>query len=141
LNLGTDAPKIFRALVESTAFGARAIAERFRSEGVRIDAVIALGGVAKKSPAIMQIVCDVMNMPIRVPRSEQTCALGAAMFAATAAGVHASIEKAMVSMGSGVDREYVPDAGRAKLYDALYERYKTMAGFIEQETLKGRTVA
>ena len=133
LNLGSDAPRIFRALVEATAFGARAIAERFRSEGVRIDAVTALGGVAKKSPAVMQIVCDVMNMPIRVPRSEQTCALGAAMFGAVAAGVHPSVEQAMKVMGSGVEREYRPDPGRAKAYDAIYARYSKLSRFVEEE--------
>jgi L-ribulokinase len=87
ISLGTDAPRIFRALVEATAFGARLIADRFRQEGVRIDGVTALGGVAKKSPFIMQTVADVMNMTISVPKSEQTCALGAAMCAATAAGI------------------------------------------------------
>ena len=141
LNLASDAPKIFRALIEATAFGARAIAERFRAEGVRIDAVTALGGVAKKSPAVMQIVCDVMNMPIRVPRSEQTCALGAAMFAAVAAGVHPTVEKAMQAMGSGVEHEYRPDPARARQYDVAYERYRVVAEFIEKETMKTRVSA
>ncbi len=141
MSLGSDAPRIFRALIETTAFGARAIAERFRSEGVRIDAVTALGGVAKKSPVIMQIVCDVMNMPIRVPRSEQTCALGASMFAAVAAGIHPNIETAMKAMGSGVEREYHPDPERAHLYDALYARYRALAGFVEQQTMKERVPA
>ncbi len=136
LNLASDAPKIFRALIEATAFGARAIAERFRSEGVRIDAVTALGGVAKKSPAVMQIVCDVMNMPIRVPRSEQTCALGAAMFAAVAAGIHPTVGEAMRAMGSGMEHEYRPDPARARQYDVLYERYRELATFIESETMK-----
>jgi L-ribulokinase len=138
LNLGSDAPRVFRALIETTAFGARAIVERFRAEGVRIDAVTSLGGVAKKSPVIMQIVSDVMNMPIRVPRSEQTCALGAAMFAAVAAGVHPDVGRAMQAMGSGIEREYHPDPARAQLYDALYERYKALAAFIEKETEKAR---
>ncbi len=64
LNLGSDAPRIFRALVEATAFGARAIVNRFVEEGVPIRGIIALGGVAKKSPFIMQIMADVLNMPI-----------------------------------------------------------------------------
>jgi len=88
LTLGTSAPAIFRALVEATAFGSKAIIERFRAEGVRIDGVIALGGVAKKSPLVMQIVADVLNMPIEVARNEQTVALGAAMAASVVAGVH-----------------------------------------------------
>lgn len=140
LNLGSDAPRIFRALVEATAFGSRMIVERFREEGVRIDGVIALGGVAKKSPFIMQTVADVMGMPIAVPRSEQTCALGAAMCAAAAAGVHPSLEAARQAMGSGIEREYRPDPVRAARYDRLFERYKRLGAFIEAGTLEdGRT--
>ena len=86
LTLGSDAPGIFRALVESTAFGAKMIVDRFVEEGIRIDGVIALGGVAKKSPLVMQIVADVLNMPIKVARSEQAVALGTAMAAAVACG-------------------------------------------------------
>jgi L-ribulokinase len=134
ISLGTDAPRIFRALVEATAFGARLIADRFRQEGVRIDGVTALGGVAKKSPFIMQIVADVMNMTISVPKSEQTCALGAAMCAATASGVYPSITAAMLAMGGGMDRAYVPDTARARRYDRLYERYRRLGAFVEEET-------
>ena len=65
LSLGTDAPRIFRALVEATAFGSKAITERYIQEGIPIKGVVALGGVAKKSPLVMQIVCDVLNMPIK----------------------------------------------------------------------------
>jgi L-ribulokinase len=139
LNLGSDAPRIFRALVEATAFGARSIADRFRSEGVRIEGVIALGGVAKKSPFIMQVVADVMNMPIGIPKSEQTCALGAATCAATVAGIYPDIPTAMNAMGSGKEREYLPDPARAKLYDQLYQRYKRLGAFLEQEIMHGRS--
>jgi L-ribulokinase len=138
LNLGSDAPRIFRALVEATAFGAKKIADRFLAEGVRIDGVIALGGVAKKSPFIMQIVSDVMNVPIRVPRSEQTCALGAAMFAATVAGIYPTVDAAKKAMGSGFEREYRPVAENAAKYAALYSRYSRLADFIERESEKDR---
>jgi L-ribulokinase len=140
LSLGSDAPRIFRALVESTAFGAKAIADRFRSEGVPIRGVVALGGVAKKSPFIMQIVSDVMNMPIRVPRSEQTCALGAAMSAAVVAGLYPTLADAMKAMESGWEREYTPRADYARRYAPLYERYSALARFIESGTnAPGRT--
>jgi L-ribulokinase len=76
LTLGTSAPRIFRALVESTAFGSRAIVDQFRKEGVAIDSVIALGGIARKSPFVMQLTADVLGMPIRVVASDQACALG-----------------------------------------------------------------
>ena len=66
IQLGTDAPRIYRSLVEATAFGSRAIVERFRAQGIRIDSAIAIGGVAKKSPFVMQTVADVMNMDVTV---------------------------------------------------------------------------
>jgi L-ribulokinase len=135
LNLGSDAPRIFRALVESTAFGARLIVDRFRSEGVKIEGVIALGGVAKKSPFIMQIVADVLAMKISVPKSEQTCALGAAMCAAAAAGIYPSIEESKKAMGSGFDAEYVPDPAASRAYERIYARYKTLGQFVEQQTM------
>ena len=138
LSLGSDAPRIFRALVEATAFGAKAIAERFRAEGVPIRGVIALGGVAKKSPFIMQIVSDVMDVPIRVPRSEQTCALGAAMFAGVVAGLYPSLGDSMKAMESGWERQYAPRADQARMYARLYERYCLLARFVEDETMGPR---
>jgi L-ribulokinase len=126
LQLGSDAPKIFRALVEATCYGARAINDRFESEGVPIQGVIGLGGVARKSPFIMQILADVLNRPIKITRSDQTCALGAAMFAAAAAGIHPTVSDAMDKMGAGFDQEYQPDPKRAKIYDSLYGKYQQL---------------
>ena len=133
LNLGSDAPRIFRALVEATAFGSKAIVDRFRSEGVRIDGVIALGGVAKKSPFIMQIVCDVLNMPIKVARSEQACALGSAMAAAVVAGVYPNISEAQKKMGGGFETTYLPIAENAAKYEVLYAKYLKLGELIEFE--------
>ncbi len=133
LSLGSSAPAVFRALVESTAYGSRRIVERFESEGVPIEEIIALGGVAKKSPFVMQTLADVHNRPIKVARSEQTCALGAAMFAAVAGGEYASVEEAIENMESGFEREYQPDPGRAAVYDRLYARYIRLGEFAESE--------
>jgi L-ribulokinase len=133
LSLGTDPPRIFRALVEATAYGSRAIVERFRAEGVAIEDVVALGGIAQKSPFVMQVTADVLNMPIKVATSEQTCALGAAMFAAVAAGIHDSVADAQTKMGSGFSRTYTPDAANAKLYDRLYEKYLQLGKTLEQQ--------
>ncbi len=133
LNLGSDAPRIFRALVEATAFGSKAINDRFIEEGVRIDGVIALGGVAKKSPLVMQIVADVLNMPIKVARSEQACALGSAMAAAVAAGVYNNTSEAQKKMGGGIETEYHPIPGNVEQYQKLYEKYKKFGEFIESE--------
>ena len=131
LSLGSDAPKIFRAIVESTCFGAKAIVDRFRKEGIPVNGLIGLGGVARKSPFIMQMMADIMNMPIRIHRSEQTCALGAAMFAATAAGIYNKVEDAMAAMGQGFDAEYKPDAGKVGLYAGRYQQYQDLGRFIE----------
>lgn len=131
LTLGTDAPRIFRALVEATAFGSKAIVDRFIREGVRIDGVIALGGVAKKSKLVMQIVCDVLNMPIKVARSEQACALGSAMAAAVVAGVYATTNEAQKKMGGGFEMEYHPIPENVEKYQKLYEDYLALGGFIE----------
>ncbi|MBK6283816.1 MAG: ribulokinase [Draconibacterium sp.] len=131
LSLGSDAPRIFRALVEATAFGSKAINDRFIAEGVRIDGVIALGAVAKKSPLVMQIVADVLNMPIKVARSEQACALGSAMAAAVVAGVYKNTAEAQKKMGGGIETEYHPIPENVEKYKALYEQYKKLGQFVE----------
>ena len=133
LTLGTGAPAVYRTLVEATAFGSRRIAERFKEEGILFEGVIALGGIAKKSPFVMQVLADVMNRPIRVARAEQAVALGAAMAAAVAAGVYPSFEKAQQAMGQGFEKEYVPDPEKAAVYDTLYKKYLALGGFIENE--------
>ena len=135
LSLGSDAPRIFKALVEATAFGSKMINDRFISEGVRIDGVIAIGGVAKKNPYVMQIVSDVLNMPIRVISSDQTCALGSAMAASVVAGVHKDFTAAQKAMGGGFEKEYNPDPVRAQKYDTLYQKYKKLGSFIEKELI------
>jgi L-ribulokinase len=135
LGLGSDAPRVFRAWAEATCFGAKSIADRFNSEGVPVKGLIGIGGVAKKSPYIMQMMADVMQMPIRIHQFEHTCALGAAMFAATAAGIYSNIEEAMAAMGGGFDKEYFPDPAKAVLYLKRYEKYNALGRFIEQKTI------
>jgi L-ribulokinase len=133
LSLGSDAPRIFKTLVEATAFGSRMINERFISEGARIDGVIAVGGVAKKNPFVMQIVADVLNMPIKVASSDQTCALGSAMAASVVAGLHKDVATAQKAMGGGFEKVYKPNPSKAKKYEALFKKYKKLGSFIEKE--------
>jgi L-ribulokinase len=133
LSLGSDAPRIFKSLVEATAFGSKMINDRFIEEGVRIDGVIAIGGVARKNPWVMQIVTDVLNKPISVASSDQTCALGSAMAASVMAGIHPDFESAREAMGGGFEKEYRPDPVKARKYDELYLRYKKLGAFIEDE--------
>lgn len=132
LDLGTDAPRIYRALVEATAFGARAIVDRFRSQGIRIDGAIAIGGVPRRSPFVMQVVADVLDMEVAVPAGEHPVALGAAMFAATAAGLHPRIEDAQRAMAAPIEIAYHPDPERATLYASLYRDYLALGAFVEK---------
>lgn len=134
LSLGSDAPRIFRALVEATAFGSKAIIERFREEGIRIERVIALGGIPQKSPLVMQICADVLDMPMDVAAADQACALGAAMFAATAAGLHPDVEAAQQAMGAGMSDRYEPIPENVAAYKPLYERYQALGSFLEDES-------
>ncbi|WP_207433094.1 ribulokinase [Sabulibacter ruber] len=141
LGLGSDAPRVFRALVEATCFGAKKIVDRFEEQGVPVKGLIGLGGVAKKSPFIMQMMADVMNMPIRVHKSEQTCAVGAAMFAATAAGLYEKVEDAMAAMGQGFDAEYFPNQERAEIYAKRYAKYNELGSSIEEHITSGSLAA
>jgi L-ribulokinase len=127
LNLASDAPRLFRAWVEATCFGAKAIMDRFNDEGVPVKGLIGLGGVARKSPYIMQVMANVMNKPLKIHSSEQTCALGAAMFASTVAGIYPNVEEAMNSMGHGFDISYAPEKSAAALYEKRFQKYKSFA--------------
>ena len=131
LTLGTTAPKLFRALVEATAFGAKAIVDRFCREGVAISQVVAVGGIAQKNDFVMQTTADVLEMPIKVVRSEQACALGAAMCAAVAAGVYPTVTVAQQQMGSGFSKTFIPRADLAPIYRELYQKYLTIGSDLE----------
>ena len=135
LSLGSDAVKMYRALAESTCFGAKAIVDRFIEQGIPIKGLIGMGGVAKKSPYIMQMMADVIGMPIRIHKSEQTCALGAAMFAATVAGVYEQVEDAMEAMGQGFEAEYLPNISNHTIYQKRYIKYIKLAEIIENTPL------
>ncbi|MCI0496225.1 ribulokinase, partial [candidate division KSB1 bacterium] len=133
LNLGSDAPQIFRALVEATAFGAKKIVDRFIEEGVQIKGVIAVGGIPKKSPFVMQVTADVLDMPIKVIASDQAVALGTAMAAATACGLYPTIEAAQQAMGSGFELVYEPIPEHAAQYQKMYDKYSKLCDFVEHE--------
>jgi len=136
VTLGTDAPKLFRALVEATAFGAKAIIERFNQENIAINQVVAIGGIPKKSPLVMQILSDVLDMPVKVAKSEQAVALGAAMFGAVVTGIYKSVEEAQKNMGSGFETTYYPDKKKAFIYNTLYAKYKKLGNILEDELRK-----
>ncbi|MDR2747147.1 MAG: ribulokinase [Treponema sp.] len=131
LGLGTGAVKLYRALVEATAFGARAIVRRFREEGIAIEGVYAVGGVARKSSLVMQTLADVLDMPIQVRKSDQAVALGAAMFAAVVSGIYPDIPAAQKALCPVIEKTYSPNPARRKIYDALYDRYRALGNFEE----------
>lgn len=136
INLGSTSPKVFRALVEATCFGAKKIADRFISEGIPIKGVIAIGGIAKKSPFIMQMMSDILNMPIKVVKSEQACALGAAIFGAVASNVYKDTFEAMNAMGSSFEMVYQPNKENLEAYKEVYVRYNRFGIAIEDHIMK-----
>lgn len=133
LTLGSSAPLIFRALVEATAYGSKAIVDRFLENGIEIKEIIGIGGISLKSPFVMQTMSDVLGMPIKVAKTEQSCAFGAAMFAAVVAGVYGKVEEAQSAMGQGFAFEYHPIAENHDRYQAIYERYVKLGTFTEAE--------
>jgi len=133
LDLGSDAPRVFKALVEATCFGARAIVERFEDEGIPIKGITGLGGVAKKSPYVMQTLANVLDMEIKIARADQSCARGAAMFAAAASGMFDNVNEAMEVMGSGFSEVYTPEQEKVSIYDELYKKYHSFGTFIEKQ--------
>lgn len=133
LSLGTKAAHIFKALVNAICFGSKNIVEHFQKQGVQIDRIIGIGGVAKKSPFIMQTLANVLNMPVKVATSDQAPALGAAIYAATAAGVYKDVITAAQAMGSDYEAEYFPQANTIDDYALSYNAYKQLGSFIETQ--------
>lgn len=131
LSLGTKAPHIFKALVNAICFGSKKIVDRFEEEGVKIEKVIGIGGVARKSPFIMQTLANVLNMPIIVAESDQAPALGAAVYAAVAAGIYPSVQEASRKMGSDFEAEYFPQTEHVEKYAELMNQYQILADFTE----------
>lgn len=132
LSLGTKAPHIFKALINAICFGSKKIAERFQEEGVQIDSVIGIGGVARKSPYIMQTLANVMNMPIKVAASDQAPALGAAIYAAVASGIYSNVVEASSYMGSEFEAEYHPQKESIETYRQWMDSYNELGAFIEK---------
>ncbi|MBS9464177.1 ribulokinase [Flagellimonas sp. 389] len=131
LDLASNAASMYKALVEATCFGSKRIVDHFIANGVPLKGIIALGGIARKSDFVMQTMADVLGLTIKVHRSEQTCAIGAAMFASVVAGIHPNVEKAMKVMGQGFDRRYQPNKKNTKILEKRYEMYLTTGAFLE----------
>jgi L-ribulokinase len=128
--LHTTRADVYRALIEATAFGARAIVERMIAYGVPVERVVCCGGIAEKNPLFMQIYADVLGYPMIIAGSPQTPALGSAAAAAVAAGAaaggHASFAEAQAAMVRDGDRQFVPDPAAKGVYDELYGLYREL---------------
>ncbi|MBS1700319.1 MAG: ribulokinase [Armatimonadetes bacterium] len=124
--LHTTAGEIYRALIEATAYGSRKIIERIEEYGVAVKEVVVCGGIGEKSPLTMQIYSDVLGRPIRISRSAQTCALGSAVMASVAAGVHGSVLEAAEVMTGYKDVVYQPRTDGVAVYNRLYELYSLL---------------
>jgi len=124
--LHTSAPEIYRTLIEATAFGALTIIKRFEEYGVPVKEVVNCGGIAEKSPLTMQIYADVCNKPMKISRSPQTCALGAAIFGAVAGGAFKSVQAAQKKMTGVKETVYKPNPKAVAVYKKLYALYRSM---------------
>jgi L-ribulokinase len=128
--LHTTRAEVYRALIEGSAMGARVIMERFEEYGVKVEEVINCGGIAEKSPLVMQIYADVTGRPMKISRSAQTCALGAAIFGAvvagSAAGGYDTVEAAQAKMCGLKPKLYKPDPRRHEVYNQLFKLYRQL---------------
>ena len=124
--LHTTAPEVYRALIEATAFGALTIIRRFEEYGLKVDEVVTCGGIAEKNDLVMQIYADVLGRPMRISRSSQTCALGAAIFGAVAGGAYPDVPAAQARMTGLKPRVFRPDPEAARAYAPLYALYKQL---------------
>lgn len=132
LHLGTDAPHLFKALIHAICFGSKKIVDRFETEGVAIDTIVGIGGVARKSEFIMQTLANVLNRPILVAASDQAPALGAAIYAAVASGCYPDVLTAAQHMGSPTEAEYHPDVEAVTVLEGQMKMYEELGDFVER---------
>ena len=126
LNLQTKPEEIYRALLEATAYGLRVILDNYEAHGVHISQICAAGGIAMKSPFLMQIYADVLNRPIVVGDSAQSGARGSALYAAVAAGECATIQEAAQRYARPNKGSFAPIPENVALYEKLYQEYKLL---------------
>jgi len=130
LNINTKPEEIYKALIESTAFGTRLIVEVFENYGVQVKSIVACGGLSQKSSVVIQTFSDILNKPIKVSAVSQTTALGAAMYGAVAAGAanngYDSIIQAAQRMSKLEEEEYRPNSRNVEIYNKLYKNYKSL---------------
>ncbi len=132
LTLDTDAITLFKAIVLSTVFGSRRIFDSLVTRGLKIDEVITIGGIVKKSPLVIQMMADVLKLPIKIAKTDQACAQGAAMYAATAAGYYKDLLEAQKHMLEGYEKIYYPNENNIEKYDIMYKKHLTLGRHFEE---------
>jgi L-ribulokinase len=140
MTLQSTAAEIYRALLESIAFGNRRIMDNFVEHGLTLEQVVACGGIAERSPLMMQLVADTTGLPVHVPASSEIPARGAALFGAVAGGAYPDIGSAIAATRPGTARTYTPDPSAKQVYDqvyAVYRRLYELLGRAEVELLHG----
>lgn len=126
ISLGTTAPQIYEAISLGAVFGAKRIIDLLATNGVAAEDIVAVGGIAKKSPYIMQLMADVLGIPIKVSRSTQCCAIGAAIYAAVGAGIYQDVLTASEQMSEGVEKVYQPQKEKEERFNRLYAQYLSL---------------
>lgn len=126
LSLSTSAPSLFRSLVEAAAFGTKECLKQYSDNGIEINELVAIGGVARKHPYVMQVLADVLGHRITVLDCNECCALGSAIHAAVACGIYESVEAAEDAMCPKEGAIYIPDVKRRQYYETRFNRYKDM---------------
>lgn len=126
MTLATRAPDIYRALIEATAFGTRTIIEAFEAGGIQVQSLVAAGGLPEKNALLRQIYADITGRTFALSASKQDSALGSAIYAAVAAGVYPNLTAAAERMGKRKDEIVRPIAENQRVYDQLYQEYKTL---------------
>ena len=139
--LQTQPHEIYRALLEATGFGALTIIDRIQEYGVPVNEVVNCGGLASKNPLLMQIYADISGRPMKISRSDQTPALGAAVFAAVAAGEdsggYGSVSEAQNRM-VGIGKTYSPAVENHRMYKKIYSLYRQMHDACGTQDWSGR---
>ena len=136
LTLSTMPPAVYRALVRATVFGSRRIYDSLKNLGIDIQRVICVGGIAQKSPYIMQTLCDSLNVPIMVSGETQSCARGAAVYAAVASSLYENIPTAQKNLCEEYHPTYYPNEENHRILEKKYRLYCTL-GEVTEERLMG----
>jgi L-ribulokinase len=143
-NLQTTPAQIYRALIEGLAFGMRQIIETFNQHDVRIDRIIACGGLAEKNRLFMQTVADVTGRTIQIARSAQTPAVGSAIFGAVVAGKARggwdSVAEAATAMGGLKELSFTPNPANRAVYDQLFAEYRTLHDYFGRSNAVMKTL-